>query len=56
MHTHLMLMSPCETLYLNLRVQLVGSQCAHPGGVHGCKAHVTWIVRLCPIRLEGHNR
>ncbi len=56
MHIHLMLMNSCETLHLNLRVQLAGSQRAHPGGVHGCKARVTWIVWLCPIKLEGHNR
>lgn len=30
-------MNSCETLHLNLGVQLAGLQCAHPSGVHGCQ-------------------
>jgi hypothetical protein len=55
MQIHLMLVNSCATLHLNLGVQLASSQYAHPGGVRGCKARVTWIIQLCPIRLEGHN-
>jgi hypothetical protein len=36
-HIHLMLVNSCETLYLNLGVQLAGSQCAHFSEVHGCQ-------------------
>jgi hypothetical protein len=37
MHTHLMLVNSCETLHLNLGVQLADSQHAHLSGVGGCQ-------------------
>jgi hypothetical protein len=36
-HIHLMLVNSHETLYLNLAMQLVGSQHAHSNEVHGCQ-------------------
>ncbi len=53
-HVHLMLVNPCETLHLNLGVQLVGSWHAHFDKVHGY-GNMCNLNRLAPYNQVGRS-